>query len=133
MSVTKHTNPPRKIMVLTIAALAVLSFGFMAPANAQSTYEGMGAQESVHVPENKLRLFIQAQEAVNNIQDQYRQAAQNPDGENAEILQRSMGEEVIRTIEAHDLTVNEYNTILAEVQKAEGDTAKRYYDMTRTE
>ena len=85
------------------------------------------------MPDTKLRLFIQAQEAVNNVQDQYRQAAQNPGSETADSLQRTMGEEIIRTIEAHGLTVDEYNSILAEVQKAEGDTAKRYYDITRTE
>ena len=33
MSLTKHINLPRKVMVLTLAALAVLSFGLMAPAN----------------------------------------------------------------------------------------------------
>ena len=120
-------------MILTIAALAIFSFGLMAPANSQNTYEGMRTQESIHVPDTKLRLFIKAQEAINNVQDQYQRAAQNPDSEKAESLQRSMGEEIIRTIESFGITVDEYNTILAEVQKAEGDTAKRYFDMTRTE
>jgi hypothetical protein len=120
-------------MALTIAVLAVLSFGLMAPANGQSAYEGMGTQESVHVPDTKLRLFIQAQEAVNNVQDQYQRAAQNPDSETAESLQRSMGEEIIRTIESFGISVDEYNTILAEVQKTDTDTARRYHDMTRTE
>ncbi len=83
---------PRKIMVLTLAALTVLSFGLIAPANGQ-----------------------------------------NPGSKTAGSLQRTMGEEIIRTIEAHGLTVDEYNTILAEVQKTYTDTARRYHDMTRTE
>jgi len=132
MSLIKHIKQLRQIMALTIAALMVLGFGIITPANGQGAYDGMATQESVHVPDTKLRLFIQAQEAVNNVQDQYRQAAQNPGSKTADSLQRSMGEEIIRTIEAHGLSVDEYNTILAEVQKADGDTAKRYYDMTRT-
>lgn len=133
MSLMKQVTLSRKITVLTITALAVLSFGLITPANGQSAYEGSTTRESVHVTDTKLRLFIQAHEAVNNVQDQYRQAAENPDSETAGNLQRSMGEEVIRTIEAHGLSINEYNTILAEIQKTDNDTAKRYHDMTRTE
>ncbi|MFP4098937.1 MAG: DUF4168 domain-containing protein [Alphaproteobacteria bacterium] len=133
MSLIKRIKQSQKIVGLTLGVLTVLSFVLMSPANGQSAYESMATQESVHVPATKLRLFIQAQEAVNNVQDQYLQAAQNPSSETADSLQRSMGEEIVRTIEARGLTVDEYNTILAEVQKAEGDTAKRYYDMIRTE
>lgn len=132
MLLMKHIRLPQKIIASTIAALAILSFGIIAPAKGQNTYEGMETQEIVHVPDTKLQLFIKAQEAVNNVQDQYQKAAQNPSGETADGLQRSMGEEIIRTIEAHGLTIDEYNTILMEIQKAESNRANQY-DMTPTE
>lgn len=134
----KHVISPRKIMTLTLGALTlgaliVLSFGISAPANDQRTYDGMTTQESIHVPDTKLRLFIDAQKTVNNVQEQYQQAAENPASKAAGTLQRSMGEEIIRTIKAHGLTVDEYNNILAEIQKTDTSTARRYHDMTRTE
>lgn len=130
----KQTMLTRKNMILTIAALAALGFKIIAPAHAQSPYENRSkAQESVSVPDTKLRLFIQAQDAVDHVQDQYRRAAENPDGAAAESLQRAMGEEIVRTIEAYGITVDEYNTILAEIQNTDSDTAQRYGEMIRTE
>ena len=133
MSLMNQITRLRKTVTLTLAILAVSGFGILKPAHSQNNYDDTATQESAHVPDTKLRLFIQAQDAVNDIQQQYREAAQNPGSETAGSLQRSMSNEIIRTIEAYGLTVDEYNTILAETQNADGDTARRYHDMIHTE
>jgi len=151
MSILNKLTPSRKVVVMPITLLAVLGLTAITPANGQSAFEsessaqeslngqspfedGAAAQENAPVPDTKLRLFIQAQDAVDDLQDTYRRAAQNPTGDASQQLQgRPVGEEIVRTIEAHGLTVDEYNDILAEVQQTDTDTARRYHDMTRTE
>lgn len=151
MSLPNKLIPSRKVMVMPVTMLAVLGFTAITPANGQRAFEGeSSAQESLNgqspfeggaaaqknapVPDTKLRLFIQAQDAVDSLQDKYREAAENPSGDAAQQLQgRPVGEEIVRTIEAHGLTVDEYNDILAVVQQADTDTARQYHDMTRTE
>lgn len=71
MSLIQQIKLPRKAIVFIIAALAILSFVLMAPANAQITYESIEKQKSAHVPDTKLGLTIQVQETVNNVQNQY--------------------------------------------------------------
>lgn len=124
-----YTIPLIKITTLTIVAFSILSFGVITTVKGQSSQDSLDIQENIHVSDAKLWSFIQAQEAIRNVQNKYRRAAENPEGETAKSLQRGIGEELVRAIKAHNLTVDEYNTILAETQKANSNTAKRYNDM----
>ncbi len=122
----------RNRVSLTTMLTIVLIIGAGHIVQAQDYYDNYTESEEPHyqISDQKLALFISAQRAVEDIQERFRKAAENPDrAAEIEATQRTMTEEIIRTIKAHALTVDEYNKILGAVQQSGSDASERYSEM----
>lgn len=117
----------QEIVISVFVALAILIFGNHAPVYGQSVKQKT-EQTETYITDTKLRLFIQAQEAIEYVQKQYQEGAQSDN-----TLKGTMAEEVIRTIKAYGLSVNEYNKILADIQDTDTEIGQRYSEMIKME
>ncbi|NCC22960.1 MAG: DUF4168 domain-containing protein [Alphaproteobacteria bacterium] len=136
MSIERDISPFRQAAVMIVFVLAGLVAGLNSPVYGQSfdQTEPEIERQYGYISDTKLNLFISAQKAVEDIQTRYTEAANDPArAAEIEATQRSMTEEIVRTIKAHALTVEEYNNILAAIQQTDTEVSKRYYDLTRTE
>jgi hypothetical protein len=128
--------PFRQTAMTAVFVLAGIVIGWNGPVYGQDYHQTLveKGQKPGHISDTKLNLFISAKNAVEDIQRRYREAANDPArAAEVEATQRSMAEAIVRTIEAHALTVDEYNYILGAIQQKDSEISKRYHDLTRTE
>lgn len=99
-------------------AISLFSAGGLATVSvAQSTQMAPNEQQQTNVTDAQLLAFAQASAAVGQIKAKYQNLAQNIESEaQMQDLQQRANQEMISAVEQADLSVKQYNAMVAFVQ-----------------